>query len=312
MMKMTIIMPFLNEELETVNTIKSIYDTAPKDSFEIIAIDDGSDKFDPSVFNPYPDVIYKRNSKRIGVDGSRQMGIEMAKTDNILIIDAHMRFKNDKWMETMLAYLILEPETLWCTTCLGLGYGTMDLNQHKGAYYGADMLFVDSNAKPDRPAREVLESKWASKKSDNDYEIPCVLGANYFMTKKWADYIWGLKGLKMWGTSEPFLSIKTWMAGGKCKITTDIEIGHKFRSNAPYTTGISYLVYNKIFMCKTIFPNELADKLIGYLPKDVNYKKAMELIEDNKTEIEEAKDYYQTIFTSSIYDYCNRFDIKIP
>lgn len=311
-MKTTIIMPFLNEEIEPSATVQSIYETAPSGSFEIIAIDDNSNKFDRATLDKYPDVKYVKNTERIGVDGSRQMGIEMANNENILIIDAHMRFKNDNWMQKMSEYLKNEPETLWCTTCLGLGYGTMDVNKHKGSYYGADMLFVDAKAKPNRPAREVLEPKWASKKEDFVYEIPCVLGANYFMTKKWADYIWGLKGLKMWGTSEPFMSIKTWMSGGKCKITKDIEIGHKFRSNAPYSTGIAYLVYNKIFMCKTIFPEDLSEKLIGYLPKDVNFRKAMKMIEEDKDKISQSREYYQGIFKSSIHDYCERFDIKIP
>jgi hypothetical protein len=116
----------------------------------------------------------------------------------------------------------------------------------------------------------------------------------------------------MWGTSEPFLSMKTWMAGGTCKIRTDIEIGHKFRSNAPYKTGVSHLVYNKIFLCKTIFPKELGEKLIASLPKDGNYKKAMKNINGHLPEIEIYRAYYNRIFKRSIYDYCEKFDIKLP
>ena len=214
--------------------------------------------------------------------------------------------------EKIINCLEREPETAWCTTCLGLGYGTMDINQYKGKYYAADMLFVDENARADRPAREVLEPKWARSHQEGEYEVPCILGANYGFTKKWFDYIKGLKGLQMWGTSEPFLSLKTWMAGGKCKITTNIEIGHKFRSNAPYATGISHLVYNKIFLCKTILPDDLGDKLISYLPKDVNFNNAMKKIEQNKKDIEQDREYYRSIFKRSIYDYCNKFNCHLP
>ena len=121
-----------------------------------------------------------------------------------------------------------------------------------------------------------------------------------------------MEGLKMWGTEEPYLSAKTWMAGGKCKIRTDIEIGHKFRDNAPYVTEIAYLIYNKIFLCKTILPDDLAEKLINYFPKDINFNRAMKMINDNKEKIEAEKKYYKSIFKKTIYDYCNKFGIKLP
>lgn len=310
MKKISIIMPFLNEEKEPRRTIESIYETAPEGLYEIIAIDDHSEK--RSSLKGMKNVKCLRNKVRSGVDKSRQLGVDCADTPYVFIIDAHMRFKNDQWMEKIIDCLEREPETAWCTTCLGLGYGTMDVNDHKGKYYGANMLFVDEDARPDRPAREVLEPKWASAKEGKEYELPCVLGANYGFSKKWFDHIRGLRGLRMWGTSEPFLSIKTWLAGGKCKITTDIEIGHKFRSNAPYVTGISHLVYNKIFLCKTILPEDLGEKLIGYLPKDVNFKNAMKEIEKGIREVESYRSYYQSIFKSSIYEYCDKFEIKLP
>lgn len=310
MKKITIIMPFLNEDNEPIETVKSIYETANSSLFDIIAIDDGSVK--PINFGSFKDVKCLRNDNRIGVDGCRQLGANMTETPYFFILDAHMRFKNDNWLEKMIDALEREPETAWCTVCLGLGYGTMNVNESKGKYYGATMLFVDPNAQLSRPAREVLEPKWADRKEGVEYELPCILGANYGFSKKWFDYIGGLKGLQMWGTSEPFLSLKTWMAGGKCKIKTDIEIGHKFRDNAPYRTGVYYLVYNKIFLCKTILPEDLGNKLINYLPKDSSFYNAMKEIENNQAKIISDKDYYQSIFKYSIDDYCKRFNIKLP
>ena len=302
-------MPYLNEGDEPRKTIESIYDTAPSDLFKIIAIDDGSTEFHS--LDGFEEVKSIRNDKRMGVDGCRQLGADMVDTPYLFIIDAHMRFNKDQWLERIIDCIEREPTTVWCTTCVGLGYGTMDMSQHKGKYYAADMLFIDKNARADRPAREVMEPKWSPKKGDGEYEVPCILGANYGFSKKWFDYIRGLKGLQMWGTSEPFLSIKTWMAGGKCKIATDIEIGHKFRSNAPYATGISYLVYNKIFLCKTILPYDLGEKLINCLPKDINFNNAMKKIDEDKDIIEENKKYYESIFKVSIYDYCQKFNIGL-
>jgi glycosyltransferase involved in cell wall biosynthesis len=310
MKKITIIMPYLNEENETIETIKSIYETAPKDLFEIIAIDDNSSKAVP--IKGFTEVKNIRNKTRIGVDGSRQLGVELAETPYVFIIDAHMRFKKDNWLEKMINLLEREPETAWCTVCLGLGYGNMDINKYAGKYYGADMLMINKNTNPNIPSREVLEPKWTSPKSGNEWEIPCILGANYGFSKKWFDHIRGLKGLQMWGTSEPFLSIKSWLAGGKCKVTTDIEIGHKFRDNAPYATGVNFLVYNKIFLCKTILPDEIGNKLIDCLPKDANYHDAMKRINNDKEMVEENRKYYSGIFKKNIYDYCSMFNIDLP
>jgi len=36
------------------------------------------------------------------------------------------------------------------------------------------------------------------------------------------------------------------------------------------------------------------------------------MIDENQDEIKESREYYQSIFTSSIYDYCRRFDINLP
>jgi len=308
--KLTIVMPHLNEEREPLETIKSIYETSDRDLIEIIAIDDCSEN--PIDLSEFSEVRRARNETRIGVDGSRQKGIDLAEADNILVIDSHMRFKKDNWASKMINLIDSNPQTLWTTTCLGLGYGTTDINNHKGKYYGADMLFVNKDAVPNRPSRECLEPKWSKEKEGQEYDVQCILGANYFFSKKWFDYIGGLKGLRDWGTSEPYLSLKSYMAGGNCKLTKDIEIGHLFRSNAPYTTYVSSLVFNKIFMCKTIFPDDLTEKLIGYLPQNSNFKKAVEMIEQNTDEIKEAREYYQSIFTSSIYDYCNHFGINLP
>lgn len=306
-------MPFLNEGDEPLCTVRSLYETAPSSLFEVVAIDDRSTS--PKGIDElcqYPNLRYIRNKKRMGVDASRQKGIDASETAYVLIIDAHMRFKNDGWMERFVECMEREPETAWCTTCVGLGYGSMDMGSPKGKYYGADMLFVDKDSKPNRPAREVLEPKWAQKQPEVEYEIPCILGANYGFSRAWLEHIKGLQGLKMWGTSEPFLSLKTWMAGGKCKIRTDIEIGHKFRETAPYRTNISALLYNKIFLCQTILPEPISNALIGYLPKDNNFNLAMNEISSDACVIENSRSYYKQIFERSIEEYCGRFSIDLP
>lgn len=310
--KLTVIMPYLNEpDNDVYKTIKNIYETVNPNNVEIIAIDDCSTREFIANLKEFPAVRHIRNKERIGVDGCRQIGIDLTNTEALCLLDSHMRFSN-KWIDIMVDCIEKEPSTVWCTSCMQLGYGNMNLSRSNIEYTGASLLLVDKNAIKDRPAREVLEPKWLPKKEEMEYEIPCVLGANYFLTKKWADHIQGLKGLKMWGTSEPFLSLKTWLAGGKCKITRKVKIGHKFRDVAPYTTQVWTMVYNKIYLCKTVLSHDLGEKLIGFLPKDNNFKIAMAEISKNKEKIDKERQYYNDIFKIDIKDFCSKFEIQLP
>jgi glycosyltransferase involved in cell wall biosynthesis len=306
-LKLSIIMPFLNEESEPIQTIRSLYSTAAKKDFEIIVIDDNSIKSpDFKIFKDFKNVKYIRNKTRLGVDGCRQLGANLAITPNLFIIDAHMRF-NKNWNEQIINLIEKEPNTFWCTTCVQLGYGNMDLSKSDIKYYGAKLVFINGTVNG-RPAREILEPKWLEKKQDGEYEIPCLLGANYFFKKERFNYIHGLNGLKMWGTSEPFLSLKNWLAGGKNKITTNIEIGHKFRDNAPYSTPVWSMVYNKIFLCKTIFPSEFGNSLIDQFQKNNTFNEAMTEIKRNESFIDSEAQYYKKTFTRKIGDFCKYFE----
>ena len=310
MKQITIIMPFLNEGNWPYRTIQSIYDTANPDLFEIIAIDDGSKELYD--FSRFPDVKYVRNVNRMGVDGCRHYGSTLATTDRLLIIDAHMLFyPNTNWLDKIIDCINREENTAWCFTCVGIGYGNEDIYRPQGKYYGADLKLYTEKEK-DRPCRQIIEPVWASKKPDIEGEISVILGANYAFSKRWFDHIHGLKGLKSWGSSEPSMSIKTWLSGGSCKINIKVEMAHLFRDNAPYATNISDLVYNKIYLLKTLFPQELQDKLMIHIPKDVNYNRAVKMIEENIEEIASEKAYYDNISKCSIYDYCKKFNIKMP
>jgi len=313
--QITIVIPYLNEpDNEVYKTIKSIYDTANPTLFDIIVIDDCSKKEYIADLKDFPSIRHIRNKERIGSGACKQMGGDLCETENMVILDSHMRFyPQSNWLNKMIYSCQKEKDTIFCSTSLGLGYGNMDIRKYQGKYYGADLLVFDKNADPKRESRECLEPKWRAKEDKGEiYEIPIILGAVYFMTKKRFDLIHGFKGLKMWGSEEVFISVKNFMCGGTSKIHTGIEVGHKYRDNSPFSTNIYFLYYNKIYICKTIFSNELENKIVGCLPQNNNLKMAIDLINKNKDEIESEKKYYQGVFTKNIYDFCKVFNVDIP
>ena len=310
MNKISIIIPFLNERDWPYKTIQSIYDTTDPNQFEIIAVNENpKDNYD---FSKYPEVRYIINKERLGVDGCRQLGVELAKYPFCLILDAHELFyPNSNWLTKIIESVEKEEKTLWCFVCSTIGYGTEDIYKTKGDYYGADLKLFTEKEK-NRPCRQIVEPVWSSRKERLEYPIQIILGANYAFRKERFLYLHGLKNLKSWGTSEPFLSLKNFFAGGESKIRTDVKTAHFFRDNAPYSTQVADLIFNKIYLLKTIFPKEMEDKLITHMPKDNSFKKAMELIEQNKEEIEKEKEYYKSIFSRNIYDFCKVFNVDMP
>lgn len=304
-------MPFLNEGAEPARTIESIYDTCDPGMIDIIAIDDGS-QWSLSDLSRFPDVKVVRNASRRGVAGCRQQGAELAQTPFLLIIDGHMRFRKDNWLDRIIAALEREPQTIFCTTCVRLKPEQMDMTRTPNKHYGAHLLLVNAPQFGDFVARQIIEAKWAEPREPDEYEIQCVLGANYAVTADWFNKIRGFQGLQKWGSAEPYLSLKSWLAGGKCKILKDIEIGHMFREAPPYLTQTHHMFYNKMWICKTLFPDDLTYRLLAFLPKGAVYDAAEAEIKADWRRVQEMRAYLQRIFTRSVYEVCDELGIWVP
>lgn len=299
-------MPFLNEGQEPVITIENLYDTADQKLFDVIAIDDKSDK-PTNGLEKFPDLSLIKNSERLGVDGSRTKGVFYAETPYIFIIDGHMRFKGDHWLENIIDALEDEPWSAFCTKCLGLSEKNTDINQENLAYYlGANLFLYEYHGNaPEREKkyRNILEPKHSGSKEHKQriYDVPCLLGANYGFSKSWFTRLRGFQGLRSWGSSEAYISLKYWLAGGRVRVIKDVEIGHIFRDKNPYKVDISHLIYNKLFIANTIFPPSITKDLVQFLGMNEMVAKANEMLKENESNIGKHRAYYKTVFTKSMY-----------
>lgn len=298
---LSIIIPVLNDNEELNLTIKSIKETSPK-NVEIIVIDDASDVPVKLEDNSVKFFGFK---ERKGAGQARHMGSLNASSKHLLFIDSHMRFTKD-WFDNAMNHIWTAPKTLWCGTCLGLDSSNMDVNNPKGSYNGANfVIYQEKN-------NVIFDGVWRKDEKDkDDYEISCVMGACYFIHKDWYFYIKGLEKTTMWGSEEPILSVKTWLADGEVKLMKSVRIGHKFRDAASYTTQISHVYYNKLAYMYMLFPTDLYEKIKLKFNQNDSFKEALRLVENNKLILDNEKKYYSSIFKHDIYWLCDRFDIKI-
>lgn len=312
-MQLSIIIPSLNS-VDLLNTIASIRATAGS-SPEVIVVDDGSKI--PVQIPSNLNVRLFRNQQRIGVAQSRHFGAERARGDFLLFLDDHM-ICEPGWFEKVVPILEGHPRTLFNGCVPGLSEKNMDITRFAGKpapgpgfYTGATLCIYNPN--DPSVGHQILEGKW--KNHQNMEEVACMMGAQYYVPRDVFFNIGGLKALERWGTDEPLISLKAWLAGYEIRQLNEVRIGHKFRAvpDAPYTTEVFWLTYNKMRVIMTVFPQDVAEFLFSKFPQNRATTLALNAITKRKSEIEAEYQFHQSIFTRDLDWYCNRFpDVKHP
>lgn len=307
-MKLSIVIPVLNDPTEIRETVKSIKETTG-DKCEIIVIDDNSNI--PIVLD-YPGVTVLRHGERQGVAKSRHAGAMVSTGDVILFLDAHMRCIPG-WYEAAIERIADRPNTIHNGACLGLNETNMDVTKYEGIYTGATMCIYDPSPMRDgKPSGipEMFEGKWQC--HDDDAEIACLMGAIYFFPRDLYFKLGGLEALQQWGTDEPYMSLKAWLAGAEIRQINTVKMGHKFRRNAPYRTDTYWLNYNKIRSFITIMDRPTASFLIGRFHRDQALTQTLNKIRDDMPQILAEAEFNRKIFTRDLNWFCEKFRIRHP
>lgn len=302
----SIVMTVRNDQDEANRTIKSIRDTAG-DRVEIVVIDDGSDV--PLVLDDQRVAFYRVHG-RCGVGPARHLGATIASRPWLLIIDAHMRFEAG-WLEIAEARLKEHDRTLFCGTCVGLDRGNMEMSRPNSVYSGAFIRFVGPDESTGK--MQFLEAKWIRSAVADNEEIPCVLGACYFIQRSFFFQIGGLRMLTGWGNDEEFLSLKTWLAGGSVRLLKPVRIGHQFRTATTYTTKTAAILRNKLMIAATIFPQPAAERFADLMrlhtqpPGEIAL--AIQLAKNDQPQIECERAMYNAVFGRSFEGWLDRWTV---
>jgi len=306
--KLSVIIPVLNDTQELNATLASLIATGgDPNRYEAIVVDDGS-VTPAKIFeaNKRPNIHLYRNNQRRGGGAARHQAAELATGDYLLLMDAHSRFAA-YWLDRALERIVGNPTTIYNGMCLGLDFGERNtLEKAAGRYCGAYLVLHNPKT------NEIFEGKWLTFTPEDDEEIPCLMGACYFVPRPWFFKLGGLKGLKLWGSEEPYLALKCWLAGGNIRFLKTVEIGHKFRTAAPYHTDYSDVLYNKMRPIYELMDEETRSFLYEKLKPHEGFETAFKNINRDMNEILQDRDYYQKLLVKDLHWFCERFNIKHP
>jgi glycosyltransferase involved in cell wall biosynthesis len=295
------------------NTIKSIRNTAGN-SPEVIVVNDHG--FTGLYLSDVGNVKVINNSHRLGVGPSRHIGLLHAKGDYVLLLDSHMRFQPG-WYEKVMARLEGRPKTLTCFTCLALDSQHMDVISPRSKYYGATFNVFGPD-RGDGSKMQVMEAVWNRGEVEDDYELPCVMGAAYAAPREWFLKISGLRFLRGLREDETVLSLRSWMFGGDVRIMTSVGIGHIFLlegQKQPFTIPPGYTLHNKLLVLYTLLPDDLRGFLIEKLQLTQGggeLSTAKRMIEQNWHIIEVERAAVQTQSVRDFRWVAEKFQIQIP
>ena len=297
--KITIIIPYLNEGKELINTVANIRSICGS-HVEIMVINDHSyDCIDYASSLAKYDVIYLYNKERCGVAASRDMGVSLMMTPYFLLLDGHMRLYNYNDIESIIKFLDNDDRCILCGQSIPLDDqdGNLVLREEYSKGYGA--------FSPMRKGRLLPDIEWCQEEHNSMTkieEIPAILGAAYAGSKRYWTYLRGLEGLMSYGLDENLLSFKVWLEGGRCLLIKDFITGHLYRKKSPYFTLTADKVFNSLYLCTLFYGTRELNRTHAYaLATDFEAHRAANKIYQSKTHlINEIKAYCMSISTRDI------------
>lgn len=300
----SICIPCKDDHIELDRTIKSIQKTVTEE-FEIIVCDDGSKE---SIKRSDCKVVRHKNT--IGVGAAIDNAVKHANFDIIAISGADIVHKKDNWATKGLKKVLSEPKTIFSSTTVGY---KQELNVFvKTKRYGAELILkADINDIPlsrrfayPKDWKMLYRSKWNNKYVE---ETSSLLGAFYIMDKNWYNHLKGFQMHRRWGSLDSYLAMKSWLAGGKCKVINNIITGHEFKTGK--YQPMDWLYYNKALVTRTLFPYK-EKELLEWTHDMLKTQMGVNMLNSYIDEVSELTEYLQSIFVHDLAWYVKKFNLK--
>lgn len=306
--KLTVIIPFQNEGCEVEKTVTSVRATA-KD-VKIMLVDDCSDdNYDYKKVAEIFGCDYYRNSKNLGVAGSRNFGVFKCTTPYFVLLDAHMRFYDFNWDEKLIELLDQNPQRLITSNTVYFTKTREGIYNNENGKVGRNRFGTyAAYVNMQEPGWEYT-AKWTGKLSEQDKDVvpvSCVLGAVYASSVNWWFKIGGLTGLIKYGLDEPLMSIKTWLAGGEVLLIKNWGVGHLYRGKGPYEVDLTKVDYNQLYLIHLFSTDEQIPIYEENLKKRIgirNFEKAKSILGENYHKLLDFKQYFYSKVAKHDFNY---------
>jgi hypothetical protein len=189
-----------------------------------------------------------------------------------------------------------------------MAYGHEDWNILKAEWLPRESRIVKRG---DELAKKMLLPYGVYYSDTESYEVPCILGAAYGVKKSWYEHIDGFWGHRKWGSLEPYISLKSWLFGGKCLTAPHIETGHIFNeTQGRHGTGFDNLAYNSMLVAWLLFDDEDRKWLIRHLKDHEWVLRAKEMINVILFEILSKREEYLSKQKMTVDEFVKRFNIN--
>lgn len=309
--RLTVVICFLNERDEVRRTLESLRDTAG-DSVEVLLVNDGSEPdYDYSHVAGTFGCRYVENPRRLGPAVCRSRGVDQTTTPMALLIDAHMRFQTDRWLERLVDAIASNPRTLYCVRSPALHPDGQPQARPDGL--GASVRLVPrETGDPFARIESLLSAEWNVTRRTNGHTetVPCVLGGAYAFDRGFFQEIGGHLGLTMYGGEEPYISAKAWLAGGACQVLDDVAIAHVYRPTtvAPWSNPYGHGLYNKMVLLATVFPESRFEDYRAMLQVIPGQTDAVDVFRRNQPLLRRLRQHLRTRVFTRPFDFFERLN----
>ncbi len=300
MSKITVCVPYFNDGDIIFDSVSRLVNVP---EVEILLIDDGSYVPLSPALAVTDNVRIITHSRNLGVGAAFDTGVRAAQGDIILLMGADVFQPPDwKWHVERLGQE--HPEGIVAAACVSV-LPQNDYRIETEPRAGAELrLKQPAQARDkwfaDRNYNDILLGAWLNPSPTEFTKCSCLMGASYVVNKAWYQHIHGFKGHRKWGALEPFISIKSWMAGGYVAADPSWVVGHVFhRDPLSRRPGLlNYVYYNKLFLLHTCLP-ELARDLDAFLGNATAIGQGRQLLRQFRAEVEKEREYNKSIFKLS-------------
>jgi len=243
--RISIVIISRNEGQELHATVTNLQETLPEEQRELIVVDDGSTDDSTAFLQTMPEVRLIQ-SHGLGVAKARNFGATHASGDIILFCDAHIRAPQG-WYDHIVS--ALRPESVGA-----VAPGVYSLDEPKRRGFGLHLTGPD------------LRTAWRNRLGLEPSPVPVLPGCFLAMRRDTFKRTGGFDpGMLQLGGNDNEISCRFWLLGYELLVVPAVEVGHLFRSKAPYESSWAALVHNRLRMAFVHFAAARVERVVQAL-----------------------------------------------